>query len=244
MNENKIGKYLKYAFGEITLVMVGILLAFAVNNWAEVRKEHRAEIKTLQLLKTSLEYDLSVITESYAFDQQAMHSINLLLSHIEKGLPYHDSLATHFGISVGVWSFQINDEPLKDIESISNRVLFQQINNLYKLYKNVTVDRRGRYRDYIQNASINILNTRFDAFWGSNYDKWDKKRLTDIKALAIPNDYEKLKHDQEYLYFLKTLKNYHNWYVDYEFYRIESSMKTLIEDIDKELQVLNKNSSQ
>ncbi len=34
----KTGKYLKYAIGEIVLVMVGILLALQVNNWNEKRK--------------------------------------------------------------------------------------------------------------------------------------------------------------------------------------------------------------
>lgn len=37
MEKNKTGKYLKYAFGEIFLVMVGILLALQVNNWNEKR---------------------------------------------------------------------------------------------------------------------------------------------------------------------------------------------------------------
>ena len=35
------GKYLKYALGEIVLVMIGILLALQVNNWNEARKERR-----------------------------------------------------------------------------------------------------------------------------------------------------------------------------------------------------------
>ena len=33
MEQNKTGKYFKYAIGEIVLVMVGILLALQVNNW-------------------------------------------------------------------------------------------------------------------------------------------------------------------------------------------------------------------
>ncbi len=35
MEKNKTGKYLKYAIGEIVLVMVGILLALQVNNWQD-----------------------------------------------------------------------------------------------------------------------------------------------------------------------------------------------------------------
>ena len=38
METGKTGKYLKYAIGEILLVMVGILLALQVNNWNEERK--------------------------------------------------------------------------------------------------------------------------------------------------------------------------------------------------------------
>lgn len=38
IEQNKMGKYFKYAFGEILLVMIGILLALQVNNWNEGRK--------------------------------------------------------------------------------------------------------------------------------------------------------------------------------------------------------------
>lgn len=37
--ENKTGKYLKYAIGEILLVVIGILIALQANNWNEDRKD-------------------------------------------------------------------------------------------------------------------------------------------------------------------------------------------------------------
>jgi len=36
--ENKTGKYLKYAIGEIVLVVIGILIALSINDWNEVTK--------------------------------------------------------------------------------------------------------------------------------------------------------------------------------------------------------------
>jgi hypothetical protein len=43
MEKNKTGKYLKYAIGEIILVVIGILIALGINNWNEVRKETNKE---------------------------------------------------------------------------------------------------------------------------------------------------------------------------------------------------------
>ncbi len=41
MDKNKTGKYLKYAIGEIILVVIGILIALSINNWNENRKSKR-----------------------------------------------------------------------------------------------------------------------------------------------------------------------------------------------------------
>lgn len=38
LSEGKTGKYLTYAFGEIVLVVIGILIALQINNWNEERK--------------------------------------------------------------------------------------------------------------------------------------------------------------------------------------------------------------
>jgi hypothetical protein len=39
MEQNKTGKYFKYAIGEIILVVIGILIALQINNWNENRKK-------------------------------------------------------------------------------------------------------------------------------------------------------------------------------------------------------------
>jgi len=50
MGNNRTGKYLKYAFGEIFLVMIGILLALQVSNW----NQDKSIKKQLKNYKTSL----------------------------------------------------------------------------------------------------------------------------------------------------------------------------------------------
>ena len=52
--ENKTGKYLKYAIGEILLVIIGILIAVSINSWNENRKLKIQEQSLLKDIRTEL----------------------------------------------------------------------------------------------------------------------------------------------------------------------------------------------
>ena len=56
------GKYIKYAFGEIVLVMIGILLALQVNNWNIERTDKIREVKYLKNIELDLQKDLKSLT--------------------------------------------------------------------------------------------------------------------------------------------------------------------------------------
>ena len=67
MEKNKTGKYLKYAIGEIILVVIGILIALQVNNWNEDRKNRAQEKFILERLSIDLNSDLDLL--SYQIDK-------------------------------------------------------------------------------------------------------------------------------------------------------------------------------
>ena len=52
------GKYLRYAVGEIVLVVIGIFIALQVNNWNEYRKEKVEEKKILLSLHNEISNNL------------------------------------------------------------------------------------------------------------------------------------------------------------------------------------------
>ena len=58
LSEGKTGKYLKYAIGEIALVVIGILIALQINNWNENRKDNFVELKILESLNNDLKTDI------------------------------------------------------------------------------------------------------------------------------------------------------------------------------------------
>ena len=67
LTENKIGQYLKYAIGEILLVVIGILKALQINNWKEVKKTEVKIKNSLVALRNDLIQDTLLITERKPF---------------------------------------------------------------------------------------------------------------------------------------------------------------------------------
>jgi hypothetical protein len=57
MEKNKTSNYLKYAIGEIVLVVIGILIALQINNWNEDRKAKKMANTNFFNLLTSLQQD-------------------------------------------------------------------------------------------------------------------------------------------------------------------------------------------
>ncbi len=55
----KTGKYLKYAIGEIILVVIGILIALSINNWNEKRIENKRADAFVKKLKVQIENNIA-----------------------------------------------------------------------------------------------------------------------------------------------------------------------------------------
>jgi len=91
---------MRYAIGEIVLVVIGILIAISINNWNEERKSAVVELKLLEELHFTLEGDFSINAKNIARNMASIQSAQLLLDHFENSLPYHDSLNPHFANSI------------------------------------------------------------------------------------------------------------------------------------------------
>jgi len=63
LTENKFSKYLIYAFGEIVLVVIGILIALQINNWNQSKQEKTSLSEYL----TSIAQNIKVDIENLAY---------------------------------------------------------------------------------------------------------------------------------------------------------------------------------
>jgi hypothetical protein len=83
MSENKIGRYLKYAFGEIILVVIGILIAIQINNWNVSRIEQsKIEVYAQQLIH-DLEEDISMSKYSMYQATEVLNRIDSLTQYVQ-----------------------------------------------------------------------------------------------------------------------------------------------------------------
>ncbi|WP_019671146.1 DUF6090 family protein [Eudoraea adriatica] len=86
LSEGKTGKYLKYAIGEIVLVVIGILIALQINNWNELRKIHIQDIEFLNNLKVELSVDISSLRERKSHYQRINDNIKNTIKLFDGGV--------------------------------------------------------------------------------------------------------------------------------------------------------------
>jgi hypothetical protein len=67
LKENKIGNYLKYAIGEIFLVVIGILIALQINIWNEERKHQIKLLNIYSLIYNDIENDIQDLQRNLAY---------------------------------------------------------------------------------------------------------------------------------------------------------------------------------
>ena len=105
MEKNKTGKYLKYAVGEIVLVVIGILIALSINNWNEQRKDNLTEKELLKGLitdfsetKSRLDQTIKLQNKSFSYGKRL-----LLLYETNRLFEMKDSIAPFVGYGALSW---------------------------------------------------------------------------------------------------------------------------------------------
>lgn len=102
LSEGKTSKYLKYAIGEIILVVIGILLALQINTWNQQRIENKKEIELLTSLKEEFQNNLVNLEESININAKATQSCLELTQIIRSdSLSQKSDLVNELLISIG-----------------------------------------------------------------------------------------------------------------------------------------------
>ena len=79
-SENKVMAYLRYAVGEILLVVIGILIALQVNNWNELRKLNNEQKELIKSLISDFEETREIIAAKEAENAESINKTSRFLS--------------------------------------------------------------------------------------------------------------------------------------------------------------------
>ena len=84
MEQNKTGKYFKYAVGEILLVVIGILIALSINNWNENQQQKKAESQYYRNIKRQITEDKQEIIGNINYNNNYLSQYKFGIQIIEE----------------------------------------------------------------------------------------------------------------------------------------------------------------
>jgi hypothetical protein len=142
LDEGKIGKYLKYAIGEILLVVIGILIALQINNYNIYKKDRLKEAEYLTALLEDLSKDVDQLQYSLSTNDEILDGLNNVLSMLSNPKEDRDSQRKLFlnKIKYTYWYavMEFNDVTLTQLQStgdfglVTSNVVSTAITNYIK----------------------------------------------------------------------------------------------------------------
>lgn len=141
MSENRFGKYLLYAGGEIVLVIIGILVALYLNGLNDIRKDRVREIAYLRNIQTDLRINIAEMDRYLEQRTGKIEAAKRILEHFE-GKPIDDYAAfNQDGVDIYSWKkfYLVNNTFQEMINSgnlalIGNARIKNQLLDIESLY--------------------------------------------------------------------------------------------------------------
>ncbi|HEY0740834.1 MAG TPA: hypothetical protein VGD40_05195 [Chryseosolibacter sp.] len=121
---------------EIIVVILGILVAYNLEQWSDARNNKTREIEILREFKVALAADLAEIQNNIHEHETSILSSRILLKVINDHLPYHDSLDACFAYTHAFTAFSGRVGPIEqlkntNLEIVSNDSLRLNIVSMY-----------------------------------------------------------------------------------------------------------------
>lgn len=222
-------------FLEILVLIIGIYGAFELANYGENKNRKRAELEILKGCKTELTADLMDITINMEDLRKSQVAYNIILEVLENDGSYHDSLSWHFNYTLlpmhlvhSTSSFETLKS--KGLDLISNSDLRTKLISLYDSQYDLFLQAEEEELAEVQYGMRHILPGRFESAF--NYGG-------SFEGKMVPLDFESLKKDQEYLYFIKTQRNRTRSYQSYFYETLKNSVESMIDDLEIEINRLS-----
>tara|TARA_R110002072_G_scaffold109335_9_gene236650 strand:- start:10321 stop:11034 length:714 start_codon:yes stop_codon:yes gene_type:complete len=212
-------KYLIYAFGEILLVVLGILIAVYLNNWNEERKEAKELENILSIIKDDLENDIKEAKEVIQFEEgknnlyQRFFDEDLIAKDYKENIRYRRLIFGFKEISFNKRGFELLNNYKNSLE-ISNDVLITLILELYS----------DRIEEVHADDALRNLDFEINYKYWKNQDWW--------------SNYIREEIDDKFIDYALTSQDYKNRVASWHFITFKAFIPEL-EDFIKEAEKIH-----
>ncbi len=198
-SQNKTFKYLKYAIGETTLVVIGILIALYINNLNEINKDRIREKAILKEVHKDFKKNLTNflnVKESYEELLSASTKFKKFINH-PTPLKVIDSIGKYYSLAFNGYTYNPSNGVA---ESLIASGEYQLIRN--DALRNLLISWKDVLEDYIEEEKI------ANAFWSEKIEPYiiehgDFSNLSSKENLKIMNSRKFKNLIERYIYSLQ-----------------------------------------
>jgi len=207
---------MRYAIGEIVLVVIGILIALQINNWNENRKLHNTINNIYSIIKSDLQADIKVIDVIVDYMENADSVFKRVISNTMTFEDYKNCESCCF-ILRGYQDVVLKKRGLKLLQD--NSTLFDTqkdslIINIDSFYSNYNTELDVALEEMSNDFRNNYMYWKNNMPWFNNYYTVNGKYSIndDLINYLLTSDYRNrvgsfyLLHYQIYLIHLKNYK--------------------------------------
>lgn len=185
ISEGKAGQYLKYAIGEIVLVVIGILIALQINNWSEKKKEREKEQAFLREINLDFKSNKEQLDSIIEYNKVSLHAGQRLQEILKKfdsqdpkitesNRPFTDSIGYYNNL---VWRNKTFNPKNGTIEALLNSSSFDLITN-DSLRRNL-IAWKDVLGDYLEEEEFGMQ------FLFNEYGPWARENIDPENSIAL-----------------------------------------------------------
>jgi len=202
-DDNKPIKYLRYAIGEIVLVVIGILIALSINGWNDKKKNTESELIYYCRILEDFELDKQLIHELKDKANYRIDSSKKILLDLDSGKKDKHYILNQFILATRSEVYEPRNVTFKDLISSGNLKLLNDIalkNSLIQYYSELENKQfqLKQNRDEITKKVFELVNTSIEIGAIQEFEYVHKLLDPEILQILPHDDWTKDKSSNYY----------------------------------------------
>ena len=196
--DNKPKKYLRYAIGEILLVVIGILVALQINNWNDNRKKEEQFESLLEQIYNIIDVDMENFHNFNINYMKQQALINSIIQNIDS-VPSNKLIHILFYLDAHIKNYTSEANALLPFIEFnpSNKeqsVIVKQITS-YATIKTLQIETKPRLKPLLIKANIPVPDIALGLMAANNFERVDtlfysKSEIQKVKELVKTSSFQ------------------------------------------------------